>query len=101
MAMELRLTLLDMEKLTLKKPKILLLEDEVIIGMDVKSFLWQRGFEVVLATDCDVALRWLSEQTPDVPSGNTDVETCQTFRFGNCYQCAAAAWHRTVQLSGG
>ncbi|WP_095081915.1 response regulator [Mesorhizobium sophorae] len=50
----------------MKKPKVLVLEDEVIIGMDIEAFLWDEGFEVMLTTDCDVAIQWLSAETPDV-----------------------------------
>ena len=31
-----------------KRLKVLLLEDEVIIGMDIEAFLWDQGFEVML-----------------------------------------------------
>ena len=52
--------LLSERKKTVKKPKVLVLEDEVIIGMDIEAFLWDEGFEVMLTTDCDVAIQWLS-----------------------------------------
>lgn len=46
--------------------KILILEDEVIVGYDLKEFLESLGYSVALAHDPDSAMILISEFIPDL-----------------------------------
>lgn len=50
----------------MEKPIILVLDDELMIGMDLEFALCEAGFNVALATSCAEAERVLNDLRPDV-----------------------------------
>jgi DNA-binding response OmpR family regulator len=52
--------------LIMKKPLVLVAEDEPMIGFDLEMILCEAGFTVALAASGEEAQRWLADERPDV-----------------------------------
>jgi DNA-binding NtrC family response regulator len=50
----------------MKKPMVLVADDEPQITLDLEVTLCEAGFAVALAASCEEAHRWLAEERPDV-----------------------------------
>ncbi|QIA21502.1 response regulator [Mesorhizobium sp. AA22] len=50
----------------MKKPVVLVADDEPLITINLEVVLCEAGFTVVLAASCEEAQAWLSDERPDM-----------------------------------
>lgn len=71
--------------------KVLILEDQPLIVLDIEDSLVREGFEVVGSlSSCEAALEWLGQRLPDVVV--LDIE----LRDGNCVQVARILTNKQI-----
>lgn len=72
---------------------VLLVESNVIVGLDVADDLEQRGYNVEGPFHCAAALEWIETQTPDVAVLDVDLRT------GPCVALARELLARGVPIA--
>jgi DNA-binding response OmpR family regulator len=80
-----------MDRHNTSKPLVLILEDEVLIGINLQDELQDAGYEVAGPfTTCAAALQWLETATPDVAILDT------ALKDGPCREIALELSNRAV-----